>query len=140
MTAIATKQAELVELYAEFDDWLERYEAIIDAGKELGEVDGLCVEANKVKGCQSQVWIRPRDRGDLLFFDAYSDAVIVRGLIGLLLEVYSGQPPADILAEPATFVDELGLASHLSMNRANGLNAMIRRIKRHAAERLQAST
>lgn len=132
MQTIAEKQAELVEMYGELEDWLERYEAIIDAGKELAAQDGLCVDRYKVKGCQSQVWIRPRVEGQLLHFDAYSDAVIVRGLIALLLDVYSGHPAAEILAEPPDFVDQLGLSSHLSMNRANGLNAMIRRIKFHA--------
>ncbi len=140
MQTISEKQAELVELYAEFEDWLERYEAIIDAGRELEAAPGLCEPRHKVKGCQSQVWIRPAPRDGLLHFDAYSDAVIVRGLIGLILHVYSGHTAADILATPATFVDELGLSSHLSMNRANGLNAMIRRIKVHAEEAVESAS
>ncbi len=134
MATIAEKQDELVELYSEFEDWLERYEAIIDAGKELSASDGLCQAVHKVKGCQSQVWIRPRVEGDLLHFDAWSDAVIVRGLIALLMHVYSGHEPAEIAATPPDFVDRLGLSSHLSMNRANGLQAMIRRIKFHATQ------
>jgi cysteine desulfuration protein SufE len=126
---IATKQEELIDMYSELEDWLERYEAIIDAGRGLAPIDGLCADIHKVKGCQSQVWIRPREEGALLHFDAYSDAVIVRGLIALLLQVYSGHPASEILATPPDFIDRLGLSKHLSMNRANGLNAMIRRIK-----------
>ncbi len=125
----------LIDDFAYLGDWVQRYEHIVDLGRRL---EGL-PEADKrdrhlVPGCQSRVWFHAERRGERLRFRADSDALIVRGLIALLLRVYSARRPEEILATPASFFDVLGLGSHLSGSRANGLHAMIRRIHLFAAE------
>ena len=128
-----TKQ-QIIEEFAFFDDWIQRYEYIVDLGKNLdGLPEELKIEAYRVSGCQSQVWIRVRRQGSRIYFDADSDAVIVRGLIALLLRIYSGRTPDEILATPPAFFEVLELGSHLSGNRANGLHAMVKHI--HACAR-----
>ena len=96
------------------------------------EPGSVIVDRYKVKGCQSQVWLKPAWQGDALAFEGYSDAGIVRGLVALILRVYSGHTPDEIMRTPADFVDELGLSEHLSQNRASGLAAMIKQIKLYA--------
>ncbi|MEM7435920.1 MAG: SufE family protein [Myxococcota bacterium] len=133
MTTIAQRQAALVERFGKISDWEERYGEIIRLGRLLPEFpEDKRTELNKVKGCQSQVWMHASLQDGNVVFVADSDAAIVRGLIAILLELYSGQPPRAILEAPPSFIDELGLGSHLSQNRANGLSAMLKQMKLYA--------
>lgn len=131
----------LIDDFAFLGDWVQRYEYIVDLGRAL---DGL-PEADKrddhlVPGCQSRVWFYA-DRSDgRLHFRADSDAVIVRGLIALLLRVYSDRRPEEILATPPTFFEVLELGSHLSGSRANGLHAMVQRIHAYAAGEVESDS
>ena len=132
-SSIQEKQEAIVARFNAIDDWEHRYREIIALGKQLPALpEELRTESNKVKGCQSQVWFAPRIEERRLFFQADSDAAIVRGLVGLLLEVYNGQQPAEILAANETFLDRIGLIEHLSQTRSNGLSAMIKHIKYYA--------
>jgi cysteine desulfuration protein SufE len=133
---IAEEQQLIAEDFELFDDWREKIEYVLDLGRAL---DGLPeeerVEANKVRGCQSQVWMVAEldpDSG-LVRIRADSDAFIVRGLIGLLLRLYANRRPEDILANPPAVFEEIGLGAHLSPTRANGLHAMIKRIRQLAS-------
>ena len=133
MTTIAERQSALVERFSEIGDWEERYREIIRLGRSLPEFpEDQRTERNKVKGCQSQVWMHAALQDGNVVFVADSDAAIVRGLIAILLALYSGQPPQAILEAPPSFIDELGLGSHLSQNRANGLSAMLKQMKLYA--------
>lgn len=133
---IAEEQAAIAEDFALFDDWRERIEYVLDLGKHLGPFpEDHRVDGNKVKGCQSQVWMvadQDEARGTLRI-QADSDAFIVKGLIALLLRLYDDRRPADILANPPDVFDRVGLGKHLSPSRANGLHAMITRIRQIAA-------
>jgi cysteine desulfuration protein SufE len=132
---IAEEQALIAEDFELFDDWRERIEYVLELGKALPRLpDGDYAEANKVKGCQSQVWmVAALDSGTgRLQIRADSDAFIVKGLIALLLRLYANRPPAEILASPPQVFEEIGLGAHLSPTRANGLYAMIRRIQQLA--------
>lgn len=136
---VAAAQAEIIEEFAFFEDWMDRYQYLIDMGRRLPDLaDDEKTEANKIKGCQSQVWFVAEPRGERLEFRAISDAAIVSGLIALLLRIYSGRMPADILATPPDFVEALGLGSHLSPTRSNGLDSMLKAIRRFATEALEA--
>ncbi len=127
--------AELLEDLDLFDDWVERYQYIIDLGKKLPPLpEADHTDANKVRGCMSQVWLTHSFDGAALTFQGDSDAAIVKGLIALLFEVYSGQAPADILAfDLPAFFEQLGLSEHLSPNRRNGFFSMVERIRAAAA-------
>ena len=128
-------QTAIAEEFAFFGDWSERYQYLIDLGRKLtGVPDALRSDAHKVSGCQSQVWIVPHGDARRLEFDAISDSSIVSGLIALLLRVYSGRPAREILATEPSFVDAIGLKSHLSPTRSNGLSAMLARIREIARE------
>ncbi len=132
--SIEDAKQSIVDEFGLFDSWVDRYEYIVELGKQLdGLPDDCRVDQYKVKGCQSQVWFRAREESGRIFFDADSDAMIVRGLIALLLRVYSGRRPAEILATPPDFFDAIELGSHLSGNRANGLAAMVNHIQAYAA-------
>lgn len=112
-----------------FSDWEERYKHLIDLGKKMAPMDeAFKVDANLVKGCQSQVWLHAELSGDIITFQADSDASIVKGIIALLTKVYSGSTPDEILCTKPTFLEEIGLREHLSMSRANGLNSMMKQI------------
>jgi cysteine desulfuration protein SufE len=131
---------DLVDDFELFEDWEERYRYIVDLGKNLAPMDEADkTEANKVRGCMSQVWMTCRnDNGSppVLTFTADSDAFIVKGLIAILMELYSGRTPPEILELDATeALSKLGLASHLSPNRRNGFVAMVDRIKAEAQAR-----
>jgi cysteine desulfuration protein SufE len=116
-----------------FDDWIQRYEYIVELGEALtGLPEDKKIDQNKVKGCQSQVWFVPSKKDQRLYFEADSDAMIVRGLISLLLRVYSGRTPQEIMNTPANFFDAIDLGSHLSGNRANGLASMVQHIRSFA--------
>jgi cysteine desulfuration protein SufE len=135
---ILAKQQEIIDMFSMIDDWQDRYRMIIDLGRDLPALaDSLRTEIYRVKGCQSQVWLIPDTAADgSLTFLGDSDAAIVRGLVALVLQVYSGHPPADILQAPPSFVDAIGLNKHLSQNRANGLSAMLKRIQDCARDAL----
>jgi len=133
LSAVEDEKQKIVEEFSLFDSWLDRYEYIIELGKKL---DGIAPEKRtsqyRVTGCQSQVWIDAKRQDGRIFYEADSDAMIVRGLIALLLRVYSGRAPEDILATSPQFLEKIELGSHLSGNRANGLVAMVKRIHDYA--------
>ena len=132
---IAEEQAAIAEDFALFDDWRERIEYVLELGKQLAPFpEEHRIDANKVHGCQSQVWfIAETDKASgELRLQADSDAFIVKGLIALLLRLYADRRPEDILASPPTVFEEIGLGKHLSPTRANGLHAMIKRIHQMA--------
>lgn len=127
--AIAEAQEELVDSFALLDDWMDKYQYIIDLGRQLPDFpEDWKNEANLVRGCQSQVWLVCEPAGDRLVFHAISDAAIVSGLIAILLRIYSNRTPAEILATPPEFVADIGLDQHLSTTRGNGLKAMLKAI------------
>ena len=133
-------QHEVIEEFRFFDDWVDRYQNLIDLGRRLPEFpERDRVEANKIKGCQSQVWFVANRRGDRLEFRAISDAAIVSGLIALLLRIYSGRRPRDILDTPPVFISALEFGQHLSPTRSNGLAAMLEAIRSFAREALEAA-
>jgi len=124
----------IVDEFAIFDDWMGRYEYLVDIGRALPALaEARRQDSHRVPGCQSKVWFHARREGERIVYEADSDALIVKGLIALLLRVYSGRRPEDILATPTDFLAEIDLGSHLTGSRANGLHAMIRRIKAYAA-------
>lgn len=134
MSTIANAQQELIDEFSMFEDWQDKYAHIIELGREL---DGIPREfkddAHKVKGCQSQVWLHAEPREGKLYLQAESDALIVQGLIAILLRIYQNRSPEEILNADLGFFEEIGLLSHLSMNRTNGLNSMINTIRAYAA-------
>lgn len=140
MNEVRKAQDELVEEFSIFDDWMDRYQYIIDLGKRLPDFpQDEKIEENKIKGCQSQVWfVAEQNNDDRLDFQAVSDAAIVSGLIALLLRVYSGRKPQDILDTEADFVTRLKLDQHLSPTRSNGLSAMLKAIYSFADEAVAA--
>jgi cysteine desulfuration protein SufE len=134
MDEIPQAEAELKGEFQLFDNWIDRYQYIIDLGRQLPAFpDAARTEANKIKGCQSQVWLVTRRDGDRLEFDAISDSAIVSGLIAILRRVYNGRRAAEIAAARPDFIAALGLDQHLSPTRSNGLHAMIREIRQAAA-------
>ena len=132
---IVDVQRTIVEDLLFLDDWTERYQYLIDLGRTLPPFpEALRIDANRLHGCQARVWFFAHDRQGRLFFEATSDAAIVTGLIALLLKVYSGRTPDEIMASSPTFIEEIGLEQHLSANRNNGLFLMLARIQALAAE------
>lgn len=130
---IQDRQKQVVAEFADIQDWEGRYQKIIEVGKKLPDLpDSKKLEDYKVKGCQSQVWMHGRMEGDKLIFEADSDALIVRGLVALLLRVYSGATPKEILETPPDFIKDIGLESKLSPSRANGLFSMVKQMKFYA--------
>lgn len=131
---IAEREAEIVEEFSMFDEWLDKYEHIIEQGKTLEGVDPeFHTEAYKVKGCQSQVWLQPGTSDGLVVFKADSDAAITKGLVAIMVRVLSGQPAGAIAAAPLEFLGKIGLREHLSPTRANGLASMVKQMKLYAA-------
>ena len=133
---IAEEQQLIAEDFELFDDWREKIEYVLDLGRALDSLrDDERVEANKVRGCQSQVWMVAEldEASGRVAIRADSDAFIVRGLIALLLRLYANRPPEEILANPPAVFEQIGLGAHLSPTRANGLHAMIKRIRQLAA-------
>lgn len=127
-------QEQIIQDFSKLLSWEEKYLKIISLGKELAPMpDELKIDDLKVKGCQSQVWLHARlDQNKNIFFQADSDALIVKGLVALLLKVYSGRTPKEILATQPYFIQSLGLGSNLSPSRANGLHAMVKQIQYYA--------
>ena len=116
-----------------FDDWMERYEYIIELGKKLPLIkEEFKTEDNIIKGCQSKVWLKGEQNSDVIVFTADSDAILTKGIIAILIRTFSNQKAADILAADLNFIDEIGLKEHLSPTRANGLVSMIKNIKMYA--------
>ena len=131
--SIDEEQKNLIEEFSFFDDWTERYEYLIDLGRKLPEFPSeYQVDEFKLKGCQSQVWFTGRNVEGKLVFQAISDAAIVSGLIALLMRVFSNRTAEEILSVDLKFLDEIGLDTHLSPTRKNGLNSMIQAIRNRA--------
>ena len=126
-------QEEIIDEFSMFDDWMERYEYIIELGKSLPIIDEKYkLDENLIKGCQSKVWLYSELENDTIKYTADSDAILTKGIVALLLRVYSEQKPADILTTETHFIDEIGLKEHLSPTRANGLVSMVKQIKMYA--------
>ena len=133
-------QEEIIEEFNVFDDWMERYEYLIEIGKSLPIIDQQYkLDENIIKGCQSKVWLYSKMNGSKIDFSADSDAILTKGLVALLLRVFTDQTPKDILAANTLFIDEIGLKEHLSPTRANGLVSMLKQIKLYAIAQ-QANT
>lgn len=126
-------QDEVIEEFAGFDDWMDKYQMLIDLGNDLEALpEQYKTEQNLIDGCQSRVWIYCEHRDGLLFFKAESDALIVKGIIALLIRVLSGHTPQEIIDTKLYFIDEIGLRDHLSPTRSNGLLAMVKQIRMYA--------
>jgi cysteine desulfuration protein SufE len=126
-------QEEIVDEFAMFEDWMQRYEYMIELGKSLPLIDEQYKNDDHIiKGCQSKVWVHAALEGDKLVFTADSDAIITKGIIAILIRAFSGQRPQDIIDADTAFIDEIGLKEHLSATRANGLVSMIKQIKLYA--------
>lgn len=130
---IKEQQDELVEEFELFPDWMEKYEQIIQIGKELPLIDERYkTDENLIKGCQSRVWLHSFMKDGKVWFTADSDAIITRGLISMMIKVLSGHSPKEIAEADLYFIDAIGLSSHLSPTRSNGLLAMVRQMKQYA--------
>jgi cysteine desulfuration protein SufE len=126
-------QEEIVDEFSMFDDWMERYEYIIELGKSIPLIDQkFKSDDNIIKGCQSKVWLHAEQNDDKIIFTADSDAILTKGIIALLLRVFSNHTPQEILDAETAFIDEIGLKEHLSPTRANGLVSMIKQLKLYA--------
>jgi cysteine desulfuration protein SufE len=126
-------QDEIVDEFSMFDDWMERYEYIIDLGKKLPLIaEEFKTDNNLIKGCQSKVWLQGEQNDDTIVFTADSDAILTKGIIAILIRTFSNQKAIDIINADMDFIDEIGLKEHLSPTRANGLVSMIKNIKMYA--------
>jgi cysteine desulfuration protein SufE len=133
MGSIQHIQNKIVEEFDFFDDWDDKYGFIIDMGKSLKVLDSeFKTDDNIIKGCQSQVWLHAFLKDDKIIFEAESDAIIVKGIVAMLLRVFSDQTPNDIVNADIFFMEKIGMAKHLSPTRANGLVAMVKQIKLYA--------
>lgn len=126
-------QDQIIEDFSYYEDWMEKYEHIIQLGKELPLIaEEYKKEENLIKGCQSRVWLHADYKDGKIEFTADSDAIITKGLVGLMINVLSGQSPKDIAKSEIYFIDKIGLKSHLSPTRSNGLLAMLKQMKMYA--------
>ena len=126
-------QQEIVDEFSMFEDWMQRYEYMIELGKSLPLIDGKYkTDDNIIKGCQSRVWVHAELEGGKLVFTADSDAIITKGIIAILIRVFSNQKPQDIIDANTDFIDEISLKEHLSPTRANGLVSMVKQLKLYA--------
>ncbi len=126
-------QTEIVEEFALFEDWMQRYEYIIELGKSLPLInDQYKKDENLIKGCQSKVWLHAEIDNNLIKFTADSDAILTKGIIAILIRTFSNQKAADVMNADMSFIDEIGLKEHLSATRANGLVSMMKQIKLYA--------
>lgn len=133
MKSINELQDEVIAEFSDFDDWMDRYQMLIDLGNDLDTLsDKYKTEQNLIDGCQSRVWLQCDDVDGRLVFTADSDALIVKGIIALLIQVLSGHTPKEILDADLYFIDRIGLREHLSPTRSNGLLAMVKQIKAYA--------
>lgn len=133
MTSISEIQQDIVEEFDMFEQWMDKYEHIIDLGKSLPLIDAQYkVEANLIKGCQSRVWLHAEKQSDKVIFTADSDAVMTKGIIALMIRVFSQQKAKDIVEANTDFINQIGLKEQLSPTRANGLLAMVKQMKIYA--------
>lgn len=131
--SIQEAENEIVEEFALFDSWDDKYEYIIDLGKKLPALaDQHKTDENRVKGCQSTVWLVAEYKDGKIFYSADSDAVIVKGLISMLIRVLSGRKPDEIINAPLGFIQQIGMTSHLAQTRSNGLLSMVKQMKNYA--------
>lgn len=133
MKTINELQDEVIEEFSDFEDWMDKYQLLIDLGNDLDALDDRYkTEQNLIDGCQSRVWVQCDHEDGRLKLTADSDALIVKGIIALLIQVLSGHTPREILEADLYFIDRIGLREHLSPTRSNGLLAMVKRIKAYA--------
>ena len=133
MATINEKQDEIIDEFSGFDDWLDRYQLLIDLGGEQPPLDEQYkTDNNLIEGCQSRVWLQADYIDGKVFFRAESDALIVKGIVALLIKVYSGHIPDEILSSDLYFVEAIGLKEHLSPTRSNGLLSMIKQMRLYA--------
>ena len=126
-------QTEIVEEFEMFDDWMQKYEYLIDLGKELAPIEEQYkTEDNLIKGCQSRVWLHAEKQDGKIIYTADSDAIMTKGIIAILIRVLSGQQAAEIISADLSFIDTIGLKEQLSATRANGLVSMIKKMKLYA--------
>ena len=131
--SIRQKQDEIVSEFALFDDWMQKYEYMIELGKSLPLIsENNKTDDNIIKGCQSKVWLHAELIKEKINFTADSDAIITKGIIAILLRVFSGRHPTEIIESDTEFIDKIGLKEHLSPSRANGLGSMIKQLKMYA--------
>ncbi len=130
MNTIEQKQQDIIDEFAIFDDWMEKYEYIIELGKDLPLISETKKTADRlIEGCQSRVWLDATVENNKMLLSADSDAIITKGIIGLLVRVYNNETPKDVATSEPFFINEIGLAEHLSQTRANGLLNMVKKIK-----------
>jgi cysteine desulfuration protein SufE len=133
MSTIQKIQAEIIEDFGMFDDWMQKYEYLIDLGKELAPIkEQYKTEDNLIKGCQSRVWLHAEHTQGKIIFTADSDAIMTKGIVAILINVLSNQTPKDIATAKLDFINEIGLKDQLSPTRANGLVSMIKKMKLYA--------
>lgn len=133
MKTISQKQQEIVDEFAFLEDWEQKYEYIIDLGKELpGLPEEKKIDENLIRGCQSKVWLDAEFKDGKLYFNADSDGILPKGIVALLVQIYSGHPVKEILDSDFKFIEQIGLQEFLSPSRANGLMAMTKQIKFYA--------
>lgn len=133
MKTIDEVQQEIIDEFSVFDDWMDKYALIIEQGNALGKLEEQYkTPDNIIEGCQSRVWLHTEFRDGKLYFEAESDAVIVKGLLALVLRVFSGRTPDEIIDTDLRFMKEIGLTEHLSPTRSNGLLAVIKQIRFYA--------
>lgn len=126
-------QEELIEEFGLFEDWADKYEYLIDLGKKLAPMsDTFKTEENVIRGCQSRVWLHAEKQGDLVVFQADSEAIIVKGMISMLIRVLSNHTAAEILASDLYFIDQIGMSQHLAQTRSNGLVSMVKQMQHYA--------
>ena len=126
-------QDQIVEEFEIFDDWMDRYSYLIDLGNDLVDMEGeRKSDQTLIEGCQSKVWIDAEVKEGIIYYYAESDAVIVKGIVALLLRVFSGRPLTEVVESELYFIDKIGLSSHLSPTRSNGLLAMVKQIRLYA--------
>jgi len=127
-------EQELIDDFAMFETWEDKYEYLIDLGKKLSPLnDAFKKEEYKIKGCQSSVWVHSFEKDGLIFFEGDSDAIIVKGLVSMMIMVFSGQKPGTIVESDLEFLNTIGLSSHLAQTRSNGLRSMIKQMKLEAS-------
>jgi cysteine desulfuration protein SufE len=133
MSTINQTQDELIEEFGLFEDWADKYEYLIDLGKKLMPMsDSFKTEEHVIKGCQSKVWLHAEKQGDLVVFQADSEAIIVKGMISMLIRVLSNHTPEEIMKADLYFIDQIGMSQHLAQTRSNGLVAMVKQMKNYA--------
>jgi cysteine desulfuration protein SufE len=133
METIKDIQAGIIEDFGMFDDWMQKYEYLIDLGKELTPIEEKYkIEDNLIKGCQSRVWLHAEKRDDKIIYTADSDAIMTKGIIAILINVLSNQKASEIISADLSFIDAIGLKEQLSATRANGLVSMIKKMKLYA--------